>query len=586
MVGNFLRFLITWVLTGFERCLGKVRSSSYHLSWLWLIVFGISLSACQSLPKVAHLQSHDSQQHHQNPPPSSSYTPPYSSLLADTYAYAQAHPQLSGYFPITTGSDAFAVRHYLTTQAVSTIDVQYYIWHNDEAGRLMLQSLWQAAERGVLVRFLLDDSNGKPDLDRVLLQFASHPNIAVRIVNPASHRHVRFANFITHPKRSNVRMHNKSMTFDHQFSIVGGRNVGDEYFGDSNPNFVDLDVLLTGEIVPHISQSFENYWQSNLAYDIETLVQPTAQNSTIQNSTTQSSTTQHSNTPLNSPNFIPDFFIDTQKTVALTQKLYVHADFSQWFWQYSPQTTSNHHSSPLNFAWAKVEFVADDASKLHGTATGDKLLVNQLRSIFGTPKERFSIISSYFVPTADGVKGLQTLSQNGVKINILTNAYTATDVKMVHSYYAPWRKKLLKSGIGLYEVKANAPQKGQNPNSSDNTSDNISHNISQSSLHAKAIAVDDIGVFIGSYNVDPRSANINSELGVVIYDKYLANKFHQSFDDKLLNYTYKLAIDNNQLLWQTLDDGQLRTYNQEPKLKAYDYAIIYAPSVLPLDWLF
>ena len=185
----------------------------------------------------------------------------------------RSHPNLSGYHPIVTGANAFASRSILTDLATESVDVQYYIWHNDQAGQLLLKKLWQAADRGVVVRFLLDDFNNNAALDKHLLRFASHPNIAVRLINPMSFRKFQTLNYFTDLRRINHRMHNKSMTFDRNLSIVGGRNVGDEYLSnDENSQFADLDVLLIGDVVQDVNESFEQYWRSPLSYDIETLV--------------------------------------------------------------------------------------------------------------------------------------------------------------------------------------------------------------------------------------------------------------------------------------------------------------------------
>ena len=147
--------------------------------------------------------------------------------------------------------------------ATRNIDAQYYIWHDDQAGQLLLKDLWEAAERGVIVRLLIDDFNSSAALDQQLLRFSSHPNTAVRIVNPLMHRKFQALNFVTGLPRINRRMHNKSMTFDKQITIIGGRNIGNEYLSnDQNSQFADLDVLLIGKVVADIDNSFGSYWSA------------------------------------------------------------------------------------------------------------------------------------------------------------------------------------------------------------------------------------------------------------------------------------------------------------------------------------
>ena len=184
-----------------------------------------------------------------------------------------ANPNRSGYLSIIEGNDAMATRTLLSRQASKSIDVQYYIWHNDEAGQWLLHELWLAAERGVKVRLLLDDFNITANIDELLWYFDQHPNIAVRIINPMVCRNWRGLNYVADFKRVNRRMHNKSMTYDRQLSIIGGRNIGNEYLSDHNANqFADLDVLLVGNVVDDVVLSFEWFWQSQLSYDVSQLL--------------------------------------------------------------------------------------------------------------------------------------------------------------------------------------------------------------------------------------------------------------------------------------------------------------------------
>lgn len=507
-----------------------------------LVLSGLStlLTACQSLPSTAHLEKslHITEQSRfvqqafrQNNQP-----------LANNSSDAQ-HGALSGYYPIATGADAFASRSALTSMATQTIDIQYYIWHDDEAGRIMIQDLWAAANRGVVVRLLLDDFNSSPKLDELLLAFSKHPNVAVRLANPFAYRKFRGVNFITEPARINRRMHNKSMTFDNHTSIIGGRNIGDEYLNNAKQNnFADMDVLLTGAVVDEIVDSFEEYWASASSYDIETVVKP-------------------SHKAL--PDIITAFTNDTKAAQAR------HA-YQQAIKNSTLETALRNHS--LDYRWAKIDFLADGVDKLTKHSDLDTHLIRLLQDKLGRPNQQFSIISSYFVPTKDGVRTLTRLAKSGVKINILTNSFDATDVGTVHAGYGHWRQELLSAGIGLYEVKANAI------NGKPNTT---------TSLHAKAFAVDNEQVFIGSYNIDPRSANINTELGVIIHDEQLANQLHQALQsDKLLNQAYKIILNKqHNLEWHTLEYGKYTIYQREPNMNLKERGSIALMSTMPIDWL-
>lgn len=521
------------------------------------VFFASCLSACQSLPSTPHLKkSLELSEKVLSIRDQNAHTTAHLSRAVGEQT--ATHPNLSGYYPIATGANAFAARSILSDMATTSIDVQYYIWHNDEAGQLMLKDLWEAAERGVLVRLLLDDFNGSRGLDQLLVRFANHPNIAVRLVNPAVHRALRPLNFLTSPIRTNVRMHNKSMTFDNHISIIGGRNIGNEYLNnDKNNNFADLDVLLVGAVVPKISDSFEDYWRSPLSYDIETLVQPA------------------------SDDFLPRLLLIDMKAKSTANP----EEQALRTYRRAIETSTIGEdllAKQVPFRWARIDFLVDDADKLLRQHTENGLLVHKLREEFGTPQDTFSIISSYFVPTRDGTKGLTSLAHQGVDIKILTNSYDATDVGAVHAGYAHWRKDLLRAGIKLYELKSTPRHNGD---TEDTNRLWRTRGQTTTSLHAKAFAVDTHKVFIGSYNVDPRSANINTEMGVVIYDDMLAERLHGAFSDTLLNQAYEVRLNGEKLEWHTIENGKRVILHEEPKMHLHDKASIAILSKLPIDWL-
>lgn len=546
------------------------------LSMLRLIVAGLfilALSACSTLPKTPHIAksielTRSISAHYDNKSNQSSLEPLQAQLVESITQQKHSHPNLSGYHPIVTGADAFAARSELTDLATESIDVQYYIWHNDQAGQLLLKQLWQAADRGVVVRFLLDDFNNNAALDKHLIRFASHPNIAVRLINPMSFRKFQTLNYFTDLRRINHRMHNKSMTFDRHLSIVGGRNVGDEYLSNNtNSQFADLDVLLIGDVVQDINKSFEQYWRSPISYDIETLVKQKGHKLPV----------NASNDPeTNTKNFIASLNkIYPEKSMANSEGLSVYNRAVE-----RSTIDSDLINQRVPFRWAKITFLSDDVEKLLKNTHPKVHLVAQLRDLLGTPTQNLSIVSSYFVPTKDGVRTLIKLAQQGVKVRILTNSFNATDVSAVHAGYAQWRVPLLQAGIEIYELKAIA--------SKEDRENKLWRARSQSStsLHAKAFAVDDHSVFIGSYNVDPRSANINTEMGVVIEDEELALKLHKAISDDLLNQAYKVVLtDQGRLQWQTLENSQMIYHNKEPHIDLLDSLWINIMSSLPIDWL-
>ena len=477
-------------------------------------------------------------------------------LVAAISEQNEIHPDLSGYHPIVTGANAFASRSILTGMATRNIDAQYYIWHDDEAGQLLLKDLWDAAERGVIVRLLLDDFNNNAKFDQHLLRFASHPNIAVRIINPLMYRKFQTLNYLTGLPRINRRMHNKSMIFDKQITIIGGRNIGDEYLSnDKSSQFADLDVLLIGKVVADIDNSFINYWSAPISFDIETLA-------TLDKGETT------------------DFVQGLDKLKA-DEKSSSNGSLSIYK---AAIEDSSIDKDLLNkrvpFRWTDMQFLSDDVGKLTKTVPADTNLVHQLRTLLGSPSKKLTIISSYFVPTKDGVDTLVELAESGIEIKILTNSFDATDVTAVHSGYSQWRPSLLRAGVKIYELKATASEEKRENKLWKARSQ------SSTSLHAKAFAVDDYQVFIGSYNVDPRSANINTEMGVIINDDQLATQLHDALSDDLLTQAYEVKLlDNGNLQWHTIEDGKKVVYDSEPRIDVSDHVWLTIMSWLPIDWL-
>lgn len=477
-------------------------------------------------------------------------------LVATISEQNKIHPDLSGYHPIVTGANAFASRSILTDMATRNIDAQYYIWHDDQAGQLLLKDLWEAAERGVIVRLLIDDFNSSAALDQQLLRFSSHPNTAVRIVNPLMHRKFQALNFVTGLPRINRRMHNKSMTFDKQITIIGGRNIGNEYLSnDQNSQFADLDVLLIGKVVADIDNSFGSYWSAPISYDIETLV-------TLDEDG-------------------PTDFIEGLDQLGTNEKSDNQSSLSVYK---SAIADSSIDTDLLNkripFRWTDMQFLSDDVGKLTTSVPADTNLVQQLRTLLGRPDKELTIISSYFVPTKDGVDTLVELADSGINIKILTNSFDATDVTAVHSGYSQWRPKLLKSGIKIYELKSTASEEDRENKLWKARSQ------SSTSLHAKTFAIDDHQVFIGSYNVDPRSANINTEMGVIINDDELARQLHEALSDDLLSQAYEVKLtDDNHLQWHTMENGEKKVYEAEPRVDLSDHIWLTIMSWLPIDWL-
>ncbi|WP_454675195.1 phospholipase D family protein [Achromobacter pestifer] len=460
---------------------------------------------------------------------------------------AAAHPGKSGIHPLANAYDAFAARMMLARAAERSLDVQYYIWHDDMTGTMLLEALHEAAERGVRVRLLLDD-NGTSGMDKLLAALNEHPNIEVRLYNPFVLRWPKPLGYVTDFKRLNRRMHNKSFTADNQATIIGGRNIGDEYFGAANGVlFTDLDVLAIGAAVNDVSKDFDRYWASESAYPVDRLLkqaEPGALNALEQRA----------------------LEVERSPEAAAYANAVKQLPFIRQLLQ-----------SELSLEWAETRMVSDDPRKTLGTAPPEAMLPHQLHEIIGTPKTDLELVSPYFVPTEVGTQAFAKMAQSGVKVQVLTNALEATDVAVVHSGYAKRRKALLASGVELFEMKRMSSEVERNKSMGPFGS-------SGSSLHAKTFAVDGQRIFVGSFNFDPRSATLNTELGFVIESPTLAGHIADAFKQEVPKGAYRVCLDDKgNLYWLEQRNGETIRHDTEPGTTAWKRFSVWFVSLLPLE---
>nr|WP_299244623.1 phospholipase D family protein [uncultured Halomonas sp.] len=498
------------------------------------------LSGCTSLPKLEAR-------------PSSSFLPldeARETQLGQSASERTArHPGVSGLYLLDDPRGAFAARALLARTAERTLDVQYYIWEDDLTGTLLLQALLDAARRGVRVRLLLDDlGNSLPD--NLLAALSEHPNIEVRLFNPFKYRSLPWIGFVTDFSRTNRRMHNKSFTADNQATIVGGRNVGDEYFGATDGTlFSDLDVLAIGPVVQEVSEDFDRYWASGSAYPVDRLL-PEAASDTLED---LSSRTARIKQQPNARTYIKAL----EESSIVTQLL----------------------SGELDLVWAPTRLLSDDPAKGLGEASQKGHLIDQISRIIRGSERSLDIVSAYFVPTRHGARLLTGLADQGVNINVLTNSLAATDVAMVHAGYAKWRKQLLEAGISLFEMTSN--EKNASPKTSP-----APLSSSSSSLHAKTFALDGETLFIGSFNFDPRSATFNTELGFLIEDAGIAQALHRTFEQEIPTRAYQVRLsEKNDLYWLSKVDGQTKRHDIEPNTSWWKRQSVKFFALLPIDWL-
>jgi putative cardiolipin synthase len=461
---------------------------------------------------------------------------------------AQAHPAESGVFTLRDGRDAFAARVLLADAARHTLDVQYYIWHADMSGTLLFEAVHRAADRGVLVRLLLDDNNTS-GLDAILAALDAHPNIEVRLFNPFPIRRWRALAYLTDFARLNRRMHNKSYTADAQATIIGGRNVGDEYFDAGQElSFVDLDVLAIGPVVGDVSRDFERYWTSGSAHRASRVLSP-ANPAAMQELAAAAAR------------------VERDPAAQAYRQAIAGSPFVRQLLQ-----------GELPFEWATTQMVSDDPAKGLGLAGDNGLLLTRLELILKKPSFELDLVSPYFVPTAAGVAYFTSLARKGVKITVLTNSLAATDVAVVHAGYAKRRRALLKVGVTLFEAKRLS--------SSHSGKDRGLTGSSASALHAKTFSVDRSHVFVGSLNLDPRSARLNTELGFVIDSPSVAQAIADAFDNGIAAQAYRVRLGaHGRLLWIEKVDGQETVHHTEPGTRWWWRVGVVLLSWLPIEWL-
>lgn len=455
----------------------------------------------------------------------------------------------SGVVAINHGRDAFAARAMLAEAAERSLDVQYYIWRRDLSGSLLFAALRRAADRGVRVRLLLDDNNSTPELDETLAALDAHPRIEVRLFNPFLSRRSHVLGYLTDFPRLNRRMHNKSFTVDNQAAIIGGRNVGDEYFDAAEATaFVDLDALAVGPVVNEVSRSFDAYWWSDSAYPVDRLLPRLSA-------------------------------AEGAARIAAFEKT-LDAQAAKGYLQAVAQGSlvQDLLARRLELEWSTVRVVADDPAKALGQAPRATNLLPRLSAALGHPTQTLQIVTPYFVPTASGTEAFVALAKEGVRIEVLTNALEATDVAAVHAGYAKWRKPLLRGGISLSEMKRLAPGSGS-------TGLGVPVH-SASSLHAKTIGIDHSRVFIGSFNFDPRSDRYNTEIGFVIESQSLARRLAEVFSTQLPDYTYLVRLDaQGHLAWEERRGGEVVVHSREPGASFWKRSAVTLLGWLPIEWL-
>ncbi|RZI57152.1 MAG: phospholipase D family protein [Pseudomonas sp.] len=472
------------------------------------------------------------------------------SLIGEISSHASGRPGFSGMHPLVDGRDALAARLALTNAAARCLDIQYYIWKKDMAGKVLTAHLLQAADRGVRVRILLDDVGTMPS-DKVLLALDSHKNVEVRMFNPVKLRSPRLIGMVADFRRINRRMHNKSFIADGQIAILGGRNIGDEYFGaHSGANFADLDLAIIGQGVHEASTAFDLYWNHKASIPIHSLAREKTAASNVEDGRTLLSAYQ----------------ADTARSPYAQTVL--NSDFARQF-----------RSDSVPWYWGRASIVSDHPDKVLDSTVGtDTYLAPTFgKMVDGTKRELF-LVSPYFVPGSEGVERLAALRRRGVRVVVVTNSLASTDGLAVHAGYQRYREPLLRAGVEIYELKPTAEPLRKRSGSRISGS-------SGASLHAKTFTFDRRIGFVGSYNLDPRSHKLNTEMGVIFDCPELAALIPVTLQKNMDRNAYRLELEGSRLVWIARGDGKETRLYSEPGASIWQRFKVRTLSLLPIEHL-
>ena len=459
-------------------------------------------------------------------------------------------PEASSARVLSSGVEAFAARAFLADRALQSIDTQYYILHDDYVGRVFLSLLWDAADRGVRVRLLLDDF-GNEVQDHDLLALDMHPNIEVRLINPTPRGRPRILDYVGRFGNVTRRMHNKTFIVDNQVMIVGGRNIGNEYFeADGHAQFSDLGVLSTGRVVNDVSGSFDAYWNYELTY-------PLADLSRLR--------------------------LSVEERKAVRAKLDEARNSTEGgLYRVAIQSTefvTELRDGNLPMAVGVAEVIADAPEKLSNPRSHTEFaLIDDIAEQFRTAQREITIITPYFLPGDEFVEGLADLVDRGVRVRVLTGSLQTNNHLSVHAHYSKYRQALIEAGVELYELKPDSEL-------SNKATGNSARPIVQ--LHTKAFIVDRSRIFIGSLNFDPRSFAENTEIGALFHSVELSAGAASWLDGRLPEIAYRIILSDapssNRLNWEESIEGVVTTHEHEPG-KGFPKSIqLFLFRILPIE---
>lgn len=435
------------------------------------------------------------------------------------------NPGPSGFYPLINGTDALGARLRLIGAAEKTIDVQYFMMKTDAAGFVFSAALLEAADRGVRVRFLLDDIfTSVRNEDLAIID--GHPNIELRLYNPISRRGIGMFNYLGHFKSANRRMHNKSFIVDNQAAIVGGRNIADEYYDlNTAGEFRDFDMFVIGPVAADVSKEFDSFWNHSRAVPAEAVIGKFSEQE------------------------LEKFRNDIRhKFLAESRRVHEHAVNSDLMRSFDNQETLLYSADAV--------VLTDDPNKLVSEISQENMiLVQQLAEIVEEATREVIVMTPYFVPGDDGVEFWRSIVAKGVRVVIITNSLASNNHTSVHSGYSKYRKDIIRAGVELYEARANAVS----------DSGEGATQAKSMTMHTKAMMFDRERLFVGSLNLDPRSIEINSEMGLVVTSAKMSGDLADRLFENLADWTYRVKLnEDGRLRWHAMIDGVEVVETSEP----------------------
>lgn len=456
------------------------------------------------------------------------------------------HGKQDATIPLVDGNAALGARLRLIQSAEHTLDLQYFLIKPDEAGAIISVALLEAAQRGVRVRFLLDDAFTTAE-DKQLAVLDSHPNIEIRIFNPLSRRSWGPWNYVIDFNRVNRRMHNKALIADNAFAIIGGRNLADEYYQiDTSSEFADFDLGIIGPSVPLISDKFDIFWNDQLSVQVGLLDERDSQQE------------------------LAEIRVGIEKRANLAEQETYQKAFDSTFLR-----DLLRQALPLKTGYSKVVSDTPDKLRLPASETTQREVADHLFREMAAAKEEVLLFTPYFVPRDYGADFFKALVARGVRVRIVTNSLAATNHAYVHGGYYRHREALLAAGVELYEVRADTPAVL-------GLSDEDEQKLL--TMHTKAAIIDSKKMFIGSLNFDPRSIEINTEFGLFLQDPVTAARFINTINQQIDDYAYVLSLDENgDVIWRYNGAGRNEVLTSDPGASLLARMTAFVARWLPIE---